>query len=190
MSKITVLNEKDDWRDIAGFEGYYEISRNGVIRSKDRFVERGHKCRDKGRIIKINIQKGYYPMVGLSKNGKSHTKLVHRLLAIAFIPNPENKPQVNHKDGNKQNNELSNLEWATEKENIAHSFQTGLQVIPKGKDHPLFGRIPVNAKHCQCTCTGRILTYMQAARELEVQEPAIVRMMNGTRRNWTHFVPY
>lgn len=60
---------------------------------------------------------------------------LHRLLAITFIPNPLNKPQVNHKDGNKLNNALSNLEWATRKENIQHSFDTGLRVMPKGADH-------------------------------------------------------
>lgn len=74
--------------------------------------------------------------VKLSKQGQRTHISVHRLVALSFIPNPEKKPQVNHKDANKGNNHVSNLEWATSKENIRHSIDNGLQVMPKGIDNP------------------------------------------------------
>jgi len=67
-----------------------------------------------------------YPIVYLRKNGKSHVLTVHRLVATAFIPNPDNKPQVNHIDGNKTNNYVDNLEWCTNSENMDHAIRMGL----------------------------------------------------------------
>ena len=81
-----------------------------------------------------SVNRDGYKVVGLWKNNKSTAKTVHRLVALAFIPNPENKPCVNHIDGNKQNNHVSNLEWVTYSENTIHSFQNKLQVPPKGED--------------------------------------------------------
>lgn len=78
---------------------------------------------------------GYF-QVGLLINGKQTRFLVHRLVGLAWIPNPENKPMINHKDGNKQNNHVSNLEWVTRSENAKHSFTIGLQ-CNKGERHPM-----------------------------------------------------
>jgi HNH endonuclease/NUMOD4 motif/NUMOD1 domain len=100
------MEEKEDWGKIAGYENY-EVSSFGQVRNKNT-----------GRILKKAIMSGYY-CVGLS-NKKTKTFSVHQLVAKAFIPNPENKPQVNHKDKNSLNNNLENLEWATNKENSIH----------------------------------------------------------------------
>lgn len=87
-------------------------------------------------------RKGYLS-VDLYKDGKRVTRGVHRLVAEAFIPNPENKPEVNHKDGNKHNNSISNLEWVTKKENVRHAWDNGL-VKPSrsmlGRKNPNSGR--------------------------------------------------
>ena len=100
-----------------------------------------------GKIYKINkngkrkpmkhfIDKDGYHAVGLHLNGKSYYRRVHRLVAEAFIPNPECKPEVNHKDGNKNNNRMRNLEWVTTKENICHAWNTGLAKASRGERHP------------------------------------------------------
>ena len=81
-----------------------------------------------------SVNRDGYKVVGLWKNNKATAKTAHRLVALAFIPNPENKPCVNHIDGDKQNNHVSNLEWVTYSENTVHSFENGLQIPSKGED--------------------------------------------------------
>lgn len=103
------------WIDVKGYEDNYQINEKGEVR---------HKI--KGNILKQGIGKIGYPVVSLWKNNKGKTHSIHRLLAEHFIPNPENKREVNHKDGVKHNNNLNNLEWVTTSENIKHSYDNGL----------------------------------------------------------------
>lgn len=115
---------EEEWRDIKGYEGYYQVSSNGRVRSLDKTVYRknGTTCFCKGRIIKQNDQGAGYLSVHLCKDGLHNTTLVHRIVALNFIPNPDSKLQVNHIDGNKHNNMVSNLEWCTGKENMKHAM--------------------------------------------------------------------
>lgn len=120
--------EKEIWADIKGYEGYYQVSNLGNIRSLDRIItfKNGTKQFFKGKILKQKLDKHGYLRVTLSKNNHLCLKQVHRLVAIAFIPNPENKPTVNHKKGIKTDNRSTELEWATYQEQTQHAIKTGL----------------------------------------------------------------
>lgn len=108
--------EEELWKCIPGYNRAYEISNFGRIRSS-KFGSIEQKS--------LRLLNGYYGTT-LHLGGVRTTVKVHRMVAHAFIPNPENKPQVNHIDGNKLNNHVSNLEWCTAKENINHAIDTGL----------------------------------------------------------------
>lgn len=109
------------WINCEGFENLYKVSESGKV-----FSVRA------ARFLKGSLDSYGYPIVSLHNKGYSKSRLVHRLVAKAFIPNPENKPQINHIDGNKQNNHVSNLEWSTNSENIKHAYALGLAASQKG----------------------------------------------------------
>lgn len=98
-----------------GYEGLYEVSNLGNVRSLDRYVNhwQGGKCLKRGTLLAFGHNSGGYSLVKLCDNGKEKTAKVHRLVAQAFIPNPDNLPWVNHIDENPANNTVSNLEWCT-----------------------------------------------------------------------------
>ena len=108
------------WKAVKGYEGLYEVSNFGNVRSLDRFVKAKNDSltKKKGRILVpfYESQKGYY-QVSLSKDGKNKKHRVHRLVALAFLENPFNCTDVNHKDEDKTNNNVDNLEWCTRKYN-------------------------------------------------------------------------
>ena len=109
------------WKDISDYEGYYQISNLGRVKSLEKtLIISGKKCVYKALIKKNGISKRGYWEVSFYKNGKGCRKKTHRLLAICFIDNPKNHPQVNHIDGNKLNNKISNLEWVNNRENSCH----------------------------------------------------------------------
>ena len=115
------------WKDVVGWEGLYEVSDLGRVRSVDRYL--GHPSSPNGAFRKGKIltpKSKRYADIHLWRNRKYVSTHVHRLVAIAFIPNPENKAEVNHKDGNKLNNHVNNLEWVTRSENQKHACETGL----------------------------------------------------------------
>jgi len=125
--QLTVQQLKEEWRLIPGCLNY-EASNLGKIRSIDKVVNHnyGGLAIKKGKLLKMYIDtKGYYS-TGVILEGKARTISVHRLIALAFIPNPENKPQVNHINGIKTDNNVLNLEWVTSSENVQHAWDTGL----------------------------------------------------------------
>lgn len=112
------------WKDVVGYEGFYKVSSLGKVRSMAR-----HGTPD--RIVRAIPDKNGYLRVHLSKNGERRNVCVHRLVAIAFVENPNNKPQVNHKDECKTNNEVANLEWVTCLEN--NNYGTRNSRVSKSK---------------------------------------------------------
>lgn len=118
MTKIQEI-----WKDIEIFNGHYKVSNYGrVMNSKT------------GLIRKISISTTGYPATSFSYNGLKYYKKIHRLVAIAFLDNPDNKQFINHKDGNKENNHFTNLEWCTFQENIRHAFQNNLMIPASGEN--------------------------------------------------------
>lgn len=109
------------WKPIPDYEGLYEISNMGNVRSIDRTVRdiNGRILAIKG-ILKTPVLNGKYYMVSLSKNNKQKWHSIHRLVALTFIPNPNNLPVVNHKDENPMNNKVENLEWCTQQYNVKY----------------------------------------------------------------------
>ena len=112
------------WKDVIGYENKYEVSNLGRVRSCPRNTS--GLGRADYLIMKQSKDKGGYMTIGLMMNGKKSRSRVHRLVASSFIPNPEGKEFVNHIDGVKDNNILSNLEWSTPSENTRHAVETGL----------------------------------------------------------------
>ena len=97
----------EEWRDIEGYEGLYQVSSNGRVRSLDRYVKnKGKLDFRKGKILTTSNRKNGYLSVSLSKDGVITTHSVHRLVATAFIPNPNNSPMINHRDENPSNNRV------------------------------------------------------------------------------------
>lgn len=131
VSKIHwLLHQNEYWKPVEGWGGYYQVSSLGRVKSKDRTTvgKNGGIYRNKGRIFKnTRPSKGWYKTLELNFNNISLTQSTHRLVAIAFIPNPDNKPQVNHKNGIKYDSRLINLEWCTGSENMIHAVETELQ---------------------------------------------------------------
>lgn len=120
--------------DITGYEGLYQISNKGRVKSLERKVT--NPCCGGLQTIKEKILctgGSNYPKLKLRKNNKYKTYNVHRLVATAFIPNPQNKYCINHKDGIRTNNSVENLEWCSYKENTKHAFVTGLTTTKRGE---------------------------------------------------------
>ena len=112
--------EQEQWKPIQEFNGEYEVSNLGRVRSMKRYYG------VVGRIMPQTIQRTGYYAVTFHMNNKAYCRKVHRLVIEAFTPNPDNLPCINHIDGNKLNNHVSNLEWCTYQANMQHAVRTGL----------------------------------------------------------------
>lgn len=136
------------WKDIAGYEGLYQVSNLGRVKSLERYTQNHGKPQHHPEQIKKpsdkkrkGVLQGYLALQ-LYKNNEGKNFHVHRLVAEAFIPNPENKRTVNHKNGDKHDNRVENLEWTTYSENNVHAYQTGLNDSSHRRNRK--GSIPVS----------------------------------------------
>jgi hypothetical protein len=180
------------WKDIDGYVGYYQVSNLGNVRSVERTVNYELKTKSgvviANKVIKSKNYKGnlfntgYYCVI-MSMNGKSNPICIHRLVAETFIPNPENKPTVNHKDGDKANNTIFNLEWATVKENNQHAFDTGLRRSTWferfGADNPK--SIPIEQYTVGNVLIKTYNSIKEAANRTTINRNAISNACNGVR---------
>jgi hypothetical protein len=131
----------EEWRPIKYTNDMYEVSDMGGIRS---WYDRGGKRAETPRMMSTTtLNDRGYVIVRLKINGKTTTKKLHRLIAETWLPNPENKPQVNHKDGDKTNNHLSNLEWMTGSENVVHAYDNGIMARGKEHVHCIYGLVVI-----------------------------------------------
>ncbi len=157
---------KEVWRDIAGYEGLYQVSNLGRVRSLDRDIEwhDGSTHHIKGRILKQCLDKAGYHVVGFNKKHILKTHRVHRLVAMAFLPNPDNLPQVDHISGCKEDNSKDNLRWVSARENVLNpnTFGQHIENVKKGSEackkkvfQLLNGRIV--GKFCSIADAGRVV---------------------------------
>jgi len=172
------------WKAIIGFERY-QISNLGRVKSlpKTWVSGRGRILSHDGKILFQQKSPQGYLSVKVS-DGKHKRFRTHRLVALAFIPNPENKPEVNHKDGNKENNHVSNLEWATGSENVKHSFDAGLKTSSKGENH---GRSKLNetaVREIRYAYNNRIATFRSLAKKFQVH-PSVISDC-AKLKTWNH----
>lgn len=130
--------EKEIWKDVVGYEGYYQVSNIGNVRSCERVTSHG-RIR-KAQNMKIHKTNAGYFRVQLCKNGIRKKYHVHRLVALSFVDNPLNKPDVNHIDEDKTNNFVGNLEWCTAKENVNHGNRA--KKFAKAKNKPIKAFLP------------------------------------------------
>lgn len=161
------------WRPVVGYEGLYEVSNTGEIRSIARKGTRG------GILTQSTSNQKHYAHVLLTKGCKCKTTSVHRIVAQAWLPNPEHKDQVNHIDGNKLNNNVENLEWATAYENIRHAFRTGL------KD--MSAAIEANKRKVAAITRGKIVAIYDSVQDAERATGAsnqnIIKVCQGKRKH-------
>ena len=155
-------NTQEIWKDIEDYEGLYQVSNLGRIKSLEREViaGRGHKkVIKKEKILHPTDNSFGYLMIQLTKNGAQKNFLVHRLVAKAFIPNPNNYPEINHKDENKYNNCVENLEWCTKLYNMNYGTRKKRQSeTVTGGGNPM-------AKKVLCVTTGKVFDCTRDARE-------------------------
>lgn len=163
------------WEDIPGYEGLYQVSNHGRVKCLPKvwFSGMGNNIKRSlpERIKGVRSTGNGYNQTTLHKDGVAINYTIHRLVAQSFIPNPDNKPQINHKDGNKKNNHVSNLEWCTSAENVNHSWDMGLSKVYPGFGQNNGGANNGNAKKViQMDVNGKIIKewgYVeQAASEL------------------------
>lgn len=178
-----------EWKSVKGYEGLYEVSESGQIRSVDRFItgKDGKTKKFKGKELFQSTskkdEKNHLPRayVQLWKNNKSKLILVHRIVAEAFVPNTSGKPCINHKDGNPLNNHYSNLEWCTYSENNKHAYENELKRKTRNFDQPTNKAVVGINK-----ITGETLKFKsvhEAARQLNVSVMAVSNVVraNATR---------
>ena len=167
---------REIWKDIKELSNKYQISNTGKIRS----------CFDNPKILSTFVDKYGYERIVINKKHFS----VHRLVAKAFIPNPKNKPQVNHIDGNKTNNNVNNLEWSTNSENQKHSFRV-LKTVPPMKNH--FGSNHVASKHIFQFDKSNIFikewnSIIEASVDLSIPASCITNCAKGRRKTAKGFI--
>lgn len=137
------------WKDIQGYEGYYQISNLGNVKSLDRIVDRGNGILQhrRERIMSKRVCADGYYIAKLNVNKSSKSIAIHILVARHFIDNPNNYPEVNHKDCNRKNNQVDNLEWCTHQQNVDHSKKLGHYKTKSGKDNPNYGNDTLKKKY-------------------------------------------
>lgn len=176
--------DNEYWKPVVGYEGLYEVSNLGTVKSLHKIINKGEfgMVEFPEKILKV-VMRGPYRAVRIYKNKKGTRYSVHRLVAQAFIPNPKNKRQVNHIDGDKLNNNVNNLEWCTPYENTRHAIKNGL-----------FSDAPIGEKNGQSKLTTENVLYIKntrrivSRRDLSLQFKISIKQVDRIRsgERWGH----
>jgi hypothetical protein len=175
----------ETWKDVRGYEGYYQVNSLGEIKSLERVVKTHNQhgetiMKIQERVLSPGTNNHGYSTIVLYKNGGKKTFTAHRLVAIAFIPNTENKPEVNHKDGIKSHNWIANLEWDTTSENQKHAFNSDLK-------KPSYGNAKFTenqVKEIRWLYENTDLTLSGIARKFDSYKTLIFKIVH--RLTWKH----
>ena len=175
--------ENEIWKDVVGYEGLYQVSNLGKLKSLKKTIikSKGGKFSYPEKIMKTKFDKNY-ERVGLSKNGVKKYFLVHRIVAIAFLNNLNNKKTVNHINGVKSDNRVQNLEWNTLSENIKHAFDTKLKIPIMGEKHystKISDEIVLKIKN-----EHKNLKQIEIAKLYSLSKTTISNIINGKRRKY------
>lgn len=168
------------WKDVEGYKDVYQVSDLGNVRSLERSYldSNGFNHNIKSRLLKPAKNKYGYLQVGLSLNCKTNSYTVHSLVAKAFIDNPDNKPTVNHKDGDKLNNNKTNLEWSTKSEQAIHAIDHNLRTMPNVWGGKFGSKHGASKEVEQCTLDGILIkTYgsiIEAAADNKMKNPSTI----------------
>jgi hypothetical protein len=171
---------KEEWRAVPGYEGLYELSNMGWVRSLDRIVRASgvSKRRAFGHVLNPYTNKLRYQYVALSKDGKSKTLSLHRLVANVFVPNPNNYSIINHKDENPSNNRADNLEWCTQMYNV--HYGTGMERGDAKSNH---GRMAVDKLDLNGNYICSYRSISEAAEAVGVRKQSICACLKGKHSN-------
>lgn len=179
----------EEWRSVVGYEGIYEVSNLGNVRSIPRPINRGIRGithTKTYRNLRLRVNKYGYHDTHLrdAPTGRSRIYEIHRLVASAFIPNPEGKPTVNHMDSNRTNNSVSNLEWATHKENITHGMKHGKIPDMKGSSNHMSRLTAEDVLLLRSEWKTGLYTYQSLADKYGHSHGCVFCVI--TRRSWGH----
>ncbi len=169
----------EEWRSVEGYEGAYEVSNFGRVRSLTRMVasKAGSRRLLRGRVLRLGVDSNGYLHFSARLDGTCRTVKVHQLVARTFVAGASDGKQVNHKDGVKANNASSNLEWVSASENILHAVRTGLRVAVCGEQQPA-------AKLSE----AQVLEIRRIAREGQYSQKKIARMFGVCQMTISHIV--
>lgn len=181
----------EQWKDVLGFEGHYQVSSKSNVRSLSRWVNYGTQFVN-GRILKQKVKTNGYFYVTFSYNGVDKQFSVHRLVAQAFIENPKNKAFVNHINGIKTDNRIENLEWCTPSENNIHAFKilSRKPVRNFGEKAGMWGKrgaLSPLSKKCFNVVTGEVFhSIKEAAKSIGMRPCNLSENLSGRRNNSTN----
>lgn len=181
---MAIKGRPEIWKPVVGFEGSYEVSDWGNVRSVERYVPclMGNRMRlSPAKIKSQHLNKFGYKRLQLRKNNKYYNKVVHRLVAEAFIPNPNNLREVNHMHGNKLDNRYEFLEWCSPKENQQHALLTGLRDHIIGENHYNSKLTENDVYEIRLMLNTKKYTHQFIGDAYNISRTVVTRINNGTR---------